>query len=212
MNRVVLLMAGLLLSFGLRVWLAAAPVVPSRQPFASFPRRLGQWELAYEGSIEARLEPVLGADDYTVRRYRNPAGESAELFTAYYNVQQAGEAMHSPKNCLGGAGWEPIQRGRVRLGVDAAARPAVVNSFIIEKDGERSVVLYWYQVQGRIIASEYWVKAYSVWAAVRNRRRDGAVVRISVPISSGGDGTMELKAALDLARTTLLYLPRFLPA
>jgi len=212
MTRVLLLIVGLLLSFGLRVWLVATPVIPNRQPFASFPYHLGQWELAYQGSIPTRLEPVLGADDYTVRLYRNPGGESAELFAAYYDVQHAGEAMHSPKNCLGGAGWEPIQSGRVRLGVDATGQPAVVNSFVIEKDGQRSVVLYWYQVQGRVIASEYWIRAYSVWAAVRNRRRDGALVRVSVPISAGSDGTKELNTAVDLARTSLLYLRPFLPA
>lgn len=212
MTRVFLVTASLLVSFGLRVWLGATPVIPSFQPLADFPRQIGQWELAYQESIPARLESVLDADEYIVRSYRNPAGESAQLFTAYYKVQNAGEAMHSPKHCLPGAGWEPIQRGRLQLGVDAAGRPMSVNSYVIEKDGQRSVMLYWYQAQGRIIASEYWVKIYLVWDALRTRRRDGAIVRILVPISPGSDGAQELKAAADLARTSMHYLPRFLPA
>jgi EpsI family protein len=167
--------------------------------------------LAYEGSISERLEPVLGADDYLVRGYRNSEGETAELFTAYYLVQYAGESMHSPKNCLGGAGWEPIQKGSLSLINGTAGHSSLVNSFVIEKDGQRFVMLYWYQIHGRMIASEYWLKAYLVWDAVCNRRRDGALVRITVPIRPGSDGARELNTALDLARTSVLALPRFLP-
>jgi EpsI family protein len=212
MTRVLLLTASLFLSLGLRLWLTSAPVIPGRQPLANFPPHIGQWELASEGSISARLEPVLGADDYLLRSYRNPEGETAELFTAYYLVQHAGESMHSPKNCMAGAGWEPIQRGSLPLIVGATGRPALVNSFVIEKDGQRFVLLYWYQVHGRMIASEYWLKAYLVWDAVCNRRRDGAMVRIIVPIRPGSDGASELNTAVDLARTSMLDLPRFLPA
>jgi EpsI family protein len=212
MTRVLPLTVSLLLSFGLRLWLNSAPVIPDRQPLANFPRHLGQWELANDGSISERLEPVLGADEYILRDYRNPHGETAELFTAYYLVQQAGESMHSPKNCMAGAGWEPIQNGSLSLVTGVAGRPAMVNSFIIAKDGQRFVMLYWYQVQGRMIASEYWLKVYLIWDAVCKRRRDGAVVRIIVPVGPGSDGGRELSTALDLARTSMLYLPPFLPA
>ena len=145
MARTLILIVSLLLSFVLRVWLAATPIVPVRQPLADFPHHLGQWELAQEGSISARLEPVLGADDYLLRSYRNPSGQVAEFFTAYYKEQKAGENMHSPKNCLSGAAWEPLHRGRVTLGADGAARPASVNSFVIEREGQRYVMLYWFQ-------------------------------------------------------------------
>ena len=212
MTRVLLLTASLLLTLGLRLWLTSAPVIPGRQPLANFPLHIGQWELASEGSISARLQPVLGADDYLLRSYRNPEGETAELFTAYYLVQHAGESMHSPKNCMAGAGWEPIHSGSLPLSIGAAGRPASVNSFVIAKDGQRFVMLYWYQVHGRMIASEYWLKAYLVWDAACNRRRDGAMVRIIVPIRPESDGARELNTALDLARTSMLYLPRCLPA
>jgi EpsI family protein len=212
MTRVFPLTASLLLSFGLRLWLTSTPVIPARQPLGEFPRHLGKWEFASEGSISARLEPVLGADDYLLRSYRGPSGETAELFTAYYAVQYAGESMHSPKNCLAGAGWEPIQKGSLALTVSGASQAAAVNSYIIERDGQRFVMLYWYQIHGRMIASEYRLKAYLVWDAVCKRRRDGAVVRITVPIRPGSNGEEELNTAVDLWRTSMLYLPRFIPS
>jgi EpsI family protein len=155
---------------------------------------------------------VLGADDYLLRTYRSRSGQVAELFTAYYAIQYAGESMHSPKNCMAGAGWEPIRKGRLALAWNDASRTATVNSYIIERDGQRFVMLYWYQIHGRMIASEYWLKAYSVWDAVCKRRRDGAVVRVTVPIRPGSDGREELDTALDLGRTSMPYLPHFIPS
>src|SRR6185312_3812618 len=93
-----------------------------------------------------------------------------------------GESMHSPKNCLPGAGWEPIQSDLVPL---PAAGPGVeVNRYVVEKEGDRDLVLYWYQAQGRIIAREYWGKLYLVWDAMRQGRRDGAIVRVLVPMGT----------------------------
>jgi EpsI family protein len=211
-RRLFVLAAIIVLSLGLRIWLAAVPVIPERQSLSDFPRRLGQWELTGEGSMSGRLEGVLAADDYVLRSYRNQDGQSADLFIAYYKVQNAGESMHSPKNCLPGAGWEPVETGRVQLGFDGTGRPLWVNRFVIEKDRERTLVLYWYQAQGRVIASEYWGKIYLVWDALRYRRRDGAIVRITVPLANPGDSETALRLALDLARKSYSDLPKFLPS
>jgi EpsI family protein len=161
--------------------------------------------------MPGRLEGVLAADDYIMRTYRNEEGLSAALFIAYYKALQGGQGPHSPKNCLPGSGWEPVQNDRVELGVDAGGRPLWVNRYFVEKDAQRSLVLYWYQARGRTIASEYWSLIYLIWDASLTRRRDDALVRITVPIRQGTDGGAESDAALDLARASLPELPRFLP-
>jgi EpsI family protein len=210
-RRLLILTAIVVSSFGVRLWLAAAPVIPERQALANFPRQLGPWELAREGSISGSVEGVLAADDYILRSYRDASGRSADLFVAYYKVQNAGESMHSPKNCLPGSGWEPIETGRLQLGADAAGRPIWVNRYVIDKDGQRAMVLYWYQAQGRVIASEYWGKIYLVWDALRSHRRDGALVRVTVPMVNPNDGGAAQSTALDLARAVVPDLPGFLP-
>jgi EpsI family protein len=158
-----------------------------------------------------RLEGVLAADDYIMRSYRNASGQSADLFIAYYKAQMAGESMHSPKNCLPSFGWGPIETGRVQLGTDGAGRPIWVNRYVVEKGGQRALVLYWYQAHGRVIASEYWGKIYLVWDALRSRRRDGALVRVTVSVTEPNEIGAPTAAALNLARSILPDLPRFLP-
>jgi EpsI family protein len=57
-----------------------------------------------------------------------------------------------------------------------------VNQVLIQKGLEEQVVFYWYQDRGRVIASEYWAKAYLVWDAMTRNRTDGALVRIMIPV------------------------------
>ena len=212
MNRRLLMVTAIVvLGLGLRVWLAAAPVIPPRRPLAEFPRQLGRWAAAGDEAIDADTLAVLKADDYLVRTYRDKGGETAALFIAYYRTQQGGETMHSPRHCMVGSGWLPVQHDQIAVGTDAAGHSMWVNRYVLEKDGERTLVLYWYQESGRTIASEYWGKIHMVWDTFRTGRRDGAIVRISVPMARLDNSTAALDAALDLARTSSPYLSRFVP-
>jgi len=200
----------LLLSFAVRVWTAVAPVAPVRQPLAEFPRQLGNWQMLENETIDEDTLSILKADDTMQRVYRNSDGQYASVFVAYYRAQQAGENMHSPKNCLPGSGWSPVANDYVELNTGPEGRPVRVNRYIVEKSGERDLVLYWYQEQGRVIASEYWGKLYMIWDTIRSGRRDGAIVRIIVPMRDKNDNRA-LETALDLVRASTPVLPRFLP-
>ena len=211
-RRLMIPSAILLLSFGLRVWLGATPVTPVRQPLADFPRQLGNWQMLRDDKIDSDTLAVLKTDIYLQRTYQSSGGPYAFIFIAYYPNQQAGENMHSPRNCLPGNGWEPVENDRLPLGTDSAGRPIQINRYVVQdSEGHRQLVLYWYQEQGRVIASEYWGKLYMIWDTIRSGRRDGAIVRISVPILDRARSADALSAAQDLAQSTMPYLPRFLP-
>ena len=209
-RRIVIPSAILLLSFGLRIWLGATPVTPARQSLADFPTKLGDWTMLRSDVIDPGTLGILKPDDYLQRLYGNSHGKYASIFIAYYRSQQAGETMHSPKHCLPGSGWQPVENDQVLVGTDPGGRPIRVNRYVVEKGEERDVVLYWYQEHGRIIASEYWGKLYMIWDTIRSGRRDGAIVRVIVPMY-GKEETSALNAALDMVRTSTPYLPRFLP-
>lgn len=209
-RRVAILCSVLLISFGLQLWLDASPAVPLRTPLARFPVALGGWELVREQTIEDRLLAVLQADDYLLRSYRNSEGKVIDLYIGYYGNQRTGKTIHSPKNCLPGWGWQPLESGQVSLATGLAEAPPVsINRYLVEKDGQRALVLYWYQAHGRIIASEYWGKIYLVWDSLRLRRRDGALVRLVLPVADDLQGAES--RGLAFARLLLPELPRFLP-
>ncbi len=196
----------LLATFGVRARLGASPVVPLREPLSQFPNQVGRWGLESQPALTPDVIGVLKADDYMIRNYGTAQGEQAQLFVAYYRSQHAGESMHSPKNCLPGSGWEPIQSDYIHL----AAGPEI-NRYVVENEGDRDLVLYWYQAQGRIIASEYWGKFYLVWDAMREGRRDGAIVRVLVPMAPHETVAAATQEALSLANPSLPLLRHFLP-
>ena len=70
----------------------------------------------------------------TVREARALQGTTVFLFIAYYTTQRARGTYHSPQNCLPGAGWEIIQRGRMNVPDNAAA---TINDFTIAKENTR---------------------------------------------------------------------------
>ena len=99
----------------------------------------------------------------------------------------------------------------VALWPDDRTHPTKINRYLIDKNGEKAIVVYWYQSIGRVIASEYWGKIYLVMDTLRTGRRDGAIVRFFVPMLKGSNGNAEAEAALQLARATAPFLPRYIP-
>jgi EpsI family protein len=209
LHRVILLSAVLMATAGMKSYLGKPAPVPARQPLSSFPAELGRFQLAAQQQVAQDQQAVLKADDTLLRIYRDPQGRPAELFIAFYESQRAGESMHSPKNCLPGSGWEPVMNDTVSLNTSGSAPQ--VNRYVIEKDGVRSLVLYWFQSHGRTIASEYWGKIYLVNDALRTGRRDGAIVRIVVPMGRQSGLEQATAQGVEFARAALPALPGYIP-
>jgi EpsI family protein len=213
LNKRLFLVAGLLmLTISVKAFLNTSPPVPLRKPLIEFPEQVGDWQMVSSERLTADVAGVLKADDYMARQYRERGtGKSVDIFVAYYKTQAAGESMHSPKNCLPGSGWTPVVNDEVFLKQNDKGQPIEVNRYIIENGADRALVLYWYQANGRIIANEYMGKFYLVWDALRTRRRDGAIVRLVVPLHRGEDPQKPLETGLQFARLATNSLPSFLP-
>src|SRR3569833_2132799 len=86
---------------------------PLARPLSEMPAALGNWMMTSQGVVEPEVEAVLRADDTVIRGYRSPTGADDSLFIAYFKTQRAGAAPHSPKNCLPGAGLQPVDSGNI---------------------------------------------------------------------------------------------------
>jgi EpsI family protein len=206
-QRCLVLVAVLLVGFVARAQLAPDDVVQS-ESLTQIPSVLGAWE-GSDVPLDEELVSATGVDDHLNRYYRS--GRSIiSLWVAYYRSQRPGHAIHSPMNCLPGSGWQPVKVERLDLGRTAASAQddtasRMINKVIIEKGGERQLVLYWYQTVDRVTASEYWSKLYLIADGVRTGRTDVALVRVVVPIDSrdrNGEANA-LKQALPFAAGVL---------
>jgi exosortase D (VPLPA-CTERM-specific) len=188
-----------------------AEITPQRSAFAEYPMQLGEWQGRRE-SMEAVYNDTLRLDDYLLADYVNVSGHGANVYISWYNSQRKGEAVHSPRSCLPGGGWQMRNFGqRVLSASGAGGRPLKINRTLIELGNQRELVYYWFQQRGRGITSEYAVKWFIFWDALTRHRTDGAMVRLIMPLSASGSEADADRQLAELASRVARELPRFVP-
>src|SRR3954464_6746741 len=108
-----------------------------------------------EQRISEEEARVAGMTDYVARSYSRDGAVAFTTLVSYYSQQTQGRTIHSPRNCLPGAGWEVLTPGTRQLVVGGISYP--VNQYVLKKNNLTAVVLYWYQGRGRVVADEYQV-------------------------------------------------------
>jgi len=205
----------LLLSAGVIAKASRIEDVPPRQSFNQFPLQIAGWR----GQDTARFSPevmkVLGADDYLSRFY-SARQRTVGFYIGYYKSQRQGDTMHSPLNCLPGAGWQPLEKSYLPIQVtdaNGAQSEITVNRYVIEKGLEQQVVLYWYQSHGRVIANEYRSKIVMVYDAARLNRSDAALVRVTSSRLGSDEGLQNAEErAVEFVKTMFPLLGNYLPS
>lgn len=200
------LLVGVLLVLHFR---SSGEAVPIRKPLEAFPTVLGAWQGREVTFFEVEILNVLKVKDYLMRRYVDPAGRSLWLYIGYWDTQRKGAQPHSPKNCLPGAGWEPLEASQVTIPLPSPYHPITVNRYLIQKDDAQQLVLYWYHSQGRAVAGEVAARIEMVKGAILRNRTDGALIRVSSPIYGSVSETSDLLVRYVQAMYPILgiYLP-----
>jgi len=187
-------------------------IIPQRPPLSSFPRVLDGWN-GSDVPITPDVLEVLGPGDFLLRNYRdqgNTQKPDVYLFIAYFPSQRAGDTIHSPKNCLPGAGWAPVRSDRVTVDV-AHHAPFLANRYLIAKGDDRQLVLYWYWAHDRAVASEYAAKFYLVADSIRMHRTDGSLVRLSMPLAPGASSESAERDLIAWAGRVVPLLNTYVP-
>ncbi len=177
----IVLAAGCAMIFGVREQLSMPPRAPMSAVKLSAPGYTSTDVVVPE---EERV--VAGMSDYVMRSYqRDSTDPGFSVYVGYYDLQQQGKSIHSPKNCLPGAGWEQLSASVQPVSVGGQTYP--VNRFLLANKGAQALVYYWYQGRGRVEANEYRVKWNLLRDAALHGRTEEALVRIVVPLDLSGE-------------------------
>ena len=185
-------------------------LVPAGEPLSRMPHAIAEWS-----GIDEEIDPgtlnVLGKGDFLSRTYiQEGQPQQVGLFIAYFPIQRAGVTIHSPKNCLPGAGWTFKSSQYTDL-KDVKGNAHRVGEYVIANGDLRQFVIYWYEAHGRSVANEYLAKVYLVTDAMRMNRTDGALVRVITQIGpTEGISPARARAETFAAQMTPL-LSRFIP-
>jgi len=217
-----------------RLWLDATTVVlmlavgagqliamPLVQPFSNrvqlLPTRIGGWTMSSAGDPLSNRFPgfdvdLLGAyptasgqrrfqsmDDELLRTYRNENGASVDVYIGYYRRQEDHKELVTDVSQLLERAAASVD---ISMGSHAVTLGEITRPF---SDGGRGLV-FWYDVDGRVLNSVYEAKLYTLWNTIAKRRSDGAVVMIAWNTASTGESGREEALAFAKALLSVLEL------
>jgi EpsI family protein len=196
--------------------------VPPSRPLREFPVVLGT-RLATDITIDSETLQILGKGDFLNRMYQpqppssgSTLPETADaraaigLFIGYFPTQRTGQSIHSPQNCLPGAGWTFLSSWVTDL-TNAAGQKYQVKEYLITDGTSNQEVLYWYQMHGRVISGDYAAKLYTLADSIRYGRTDAALIRIITPVEPGEDRLDSRARAIRFAEQIAPLLPAYVP-
>jgi EpsI family protein len=155
--------------------------------------------------VDTNSQRVAGMDDFVNRVYLRDSVQEFGLYVGYYTYQTQGKSIHSPRNCLPGAGWEPVESATLPIAGATGAGSRSMNKYILANQGNYAAVYYWYQGRGRIESNEYTVKYNLMRDAALFGRTEEALVRLVIPMRTKENRSPEhIKA--EIARTDSIAL------
>lgn len=171
--------AVLLVGCALVITTRSQEAVPLAAPLSGVLADYGTYTFA-DQKISAEERKVAGMSDYVARVYSRDTTVAFTTLVSYYDRQTQGKTIHSPRNCLPGAGWEIVQSGTRTLPVDG--RVWTVNRYVLKNGHSSAYAYYWYQGRGRVESNEYRVKWDLLRDAALTGHTEEALVRVVVPI------------------------------
>jgi len=171
----------LIAAAGLTTLFSHSERIKPNRPFSQFPLEIGPWRGA-TSQMDEEVYNILGVEDYIMANFSNGKGLGVNLYVGFYQSQSKGDLIHSPKNCMPGAGWNIVQSAVIPIELPKSDKTIKIARLLLNKDGQKQVVYYWFQSRGRIISSEYMQKIWLVLDSITKSRTDGSFVRLIAPV------------------------------
>ena len=139
-------------------------VEPFKRGFDSLPLELDGYTGANQ-PIDQDVSKILNADETVNRQYLRPDGTSVLFYgSAWFRPDKNSQvAPHNPKICYVNAGWKILEE-RV-ISVNAPGGKLPIDLILLERDTDRCVVGFWYQMgqstflsnkEGRQLHRQFW--------------------------------------------------------
>jgi EpsI family protein len=144
-------------------------------------------------------------DDELVRAYRSSSGAQVQLYIGYYYRQHQGKELAGETSAALAAA-----ASQFLLKTDSGTLE--LNEIVREKAGTRHGLIFWYDINGRIVSNMYQAKRYTIWDAVTRRRTNGAVVMIAWEGPAGVESEAAREQAIEFARALIPLLRQYLPS
>ena len=135
-------------------------------------------------ALETTVESILQADYNLQRLYGGVAPRDLVwLYIGYYGTQRGGQPEHTPSECYPSAGWAIESDRTVTLDEE---RGLAANEYIVARESERRLVYFWYRSHRSTgMLGSLGMGFDRLRGRLSTGRADGALVRVSTPVSPG---------------------------
>jgi EpsI family protein len=165
------LTAFVLLAASQQLWLQPVDA-PLTVRLNDFPSRIEGFSADADSAVTSVDFRLPGVDDELIRTYRNIDGSSLKLYIGYLRRQEQGKELvgSASARLVASAADVPL-----RLDTNETVR---INHILQDIGSHERQGLFWYDINGRVVASPYSAKAYSIQDALLRRRSNGALVMV----------------------------------
>lgn len=158
-------------------------VLPPGPALSSLPLQFAGWQ-GGDLPFAPQTLAVLGPGEFLQRQYWEQGdGDHVDVYLAHRPNQHA-LASHVPTDCLLGSGWSVADSGTAAFSVPGQP-DFTANRYLVTKDGERQLVLFWFWAHGRGVASLNRANLILTLDSLRLNRSDSVLVRINTPLRPG---------------------------
>jgi len=179
---------------------AAQPVV-LREPLSTIPYVVGDWEGEDMHESESAFS-LDGADSELNRVYRSADGREVHLYIGYFELQRQDKEFITYKlTDL----YENAQEITIPLD---ASRSMKANKTTFERGGQYVSAIYWYDLNGRIVASNNMAKFLTSLDGMVHRRTNGSFIMLAGNIRDTEEGEGVTTNYTEFIRIIMPYLQR----
>ncbi len=152
-------------------------------------------------------EHIPGVDQSLSRIYRHVSGEEVHVSVSYFETQTQGKELVGP-------GTAKLHSDATRVRMIVGQRGEVeMNRLLRHEGGRAQAVLFWYDLNGRIVPGRYAAKLYTAFDAVANGRTSGALVSLATALPSDDEPARQraLESLSAFVSTFYPILDQYLP-
>ena len=183
--------------------------VPLPADIEGFPIEVGSFTMVGSSDLSEEVLKELGVSSYIDRSYMDRAGYELSLYLGYYAEQREGSMIHSPRHCMPGSGWNPVDSSIVSVTFPGSNKSYNINRILFQKGMDKIIMYYWYQGRNRIVANEYVDRFLLIMDSMFRHRSEGALVRVIGPWDSSGNYEKKQEQFIaDLLPVLQKHLPR----
>jgi len=199
---IIIIIVSLLL--GSYIYFHKTSPIPLKKALIWFPYEIGNWT-GTDSEPDYQVFKDLGADNIMTRAYMTDEGRKLKLYIGYYEHQEQGKELVDYR-------IEWLYYGASRIKITGSTDKVIEVNRLIRQEGQiKRLILFWYDINGRVVSSKYMAKAYTTWDSLARDRTNGAMVMVSTDIGNNAETEEAMRYTSRFVKDILPILPDYIP-